>query len=126
VQVLDLAHRQLGVPGTRHAEMGGHAAAEPAFLDFGPDRIDDARDLAAGNRRQLGQRVGPHPHAGPDRRVDQVHAGGGDRDPDLPRARLGVRDLLVAQVPGRAEGVQPDGAHQPASSRCESPNSCQR
>ncbi|GAA2048496.1 hypothetical protein GCM10009757_18390 [Streptomyces cheonanensis] len=40
-----------------------------------------------------------------------MDAGGGDGDPDLAGAGLGVGDLLVTEVLGRAVGVELDGVH---------------
>ncbi|MBW8797060.1 MAG: hypothetical protein JF597_26710 [Streptomyces sp.] len=47
----------------------------------------------------------------PQRRVEQMDTGRGDRDPHLARARHRVRHLLVDEVLGRAEGLQNEGVH---------------
>ncbi len=76
-----------------------------------PEGLDDARDLAAGDRGQggkLGRRaLGALAQGG----VQEVDARRADGDPDLARARPRVLDLFEGEVLGRAEGVQADGAH---------------
>jgi hypothetical protein len=75
------------------------------------ERVDGAGDLAAGDGGQLGRRPGAADGALAQCGVDEVDPGGGDPDADLAGAGVGVVDLLVDQVLGRAEGVQADGVH---------------
>ena len=111
VQGLGLADGQLGVAAARRPQVGDHPPAHPALVDLGTDGVDHARDLAARDRRQLGERERAHGPAGAQRGVDQVHAAGRHGDARLPRPGPGIVDLLVAQVRGRSEGVQADGVH---------------
>lgn len=47
--------------------------AEPALIDLRPDGVDDARDLAPRNRRQVGQGQRAHRPPFAQDGVDQVH-----------------------------------------------------
>jgi len=113
VQRVGVAHRELGVAAARRPEVGRHAPAQPALVGARAHRIDDAGHLAPRYGRKLGQRQRPLRAPGADHRVDDMQPGRGDGDPHLAGAGHGVVDLLVAQVLGRAEGVQADGAHGP-------------
>ena len=62
-----------------------------------PQPVDDSSHLTARDGRQLRQRDRSRLPA-PQRRVDQVDAGGGDRDPHLPRPRLEVGKIVQHQV----------------------------
>ena len=64
--------------------------------------------------RRYGGKVGeggPYRAAGSQGRVDEVDSGHRHSDPHLSGARLGIVDLLVAEVLGGPEGVEPDGVH---------------
>lgn len=99
-----------GVAAGDHAEVGDDAAAEPGGVGVRAERVHGAGDLAAGDGGEGGFRpVGER--GGAQGGVDEVDAGGGDGDPDLAGAGLGVGDLLVAEVLGRAVGVELDGVH---------------
>jgi hypothetical protein len=111
VQRLDRRHRQLGVPLAGHAQVGHDPAAQPRIVHALAHRVDHTADLAAGDGGQIGQRERPARSARADRRIEQVDTHGPHRDPHLPRLRLGVVDLLVDEVVGRAEGVEADGVH---------------
>jgi hypothetical protein len=104
--------------------MRHHTAADPGRVDAVAHRIDDSGDLAPRDRRELRLRQQAHLAAGPQLGVDEVHARDAHRDPRLPGGRLRVLDVLEPQVLGPPELPQDDRLH--GSSRCESPNSCQR
>jgi hypothetical protein len=79
---VDVADRVLGVSTGHRAEVG-----------------DDTGRLATRDRGE--RRRGDRPRLAPPRRgVEQVYAGRGDRDPDLSRPRLEVRQLAEDKVAG--------------------------
>ena len=103
-----------GVPAAvgRPAEVGRDAASAPGGVDAGPDDVHDPRDLAAGDRRQVGQREGATRRlTAAQRRVEQVDAVRADGDADLPGAGLRVGDGVEDEILGRSERVQTDGVH---------------
>jgi hypothetical protein len=91
--------------------MRDDAPAGPGFIRAGADSVDDAGDLAAGDHGQVrsGVVAGPLPFA--DRCVDQMHAAGRHGDPNLIGCGLGVGDVLIAEVLGRAELVLANRVH---------------
>ena len=111
VQARRVGDDALGVAAARLAEVRDDAPADPGVVDVLADRGDDARDLAARDRREVGQRERAHRGPAADRGVEEVDAGGGDVDEHLPRAGRRIVDLLPAQVVGRAELVQSDRVH---------------
>ena len=111
VQARRVGDDALGVAAARLAEVRDDAPADPGVVDVLAGRGDDARDLAARDRREVGQRERAHRGPAADRGVEEVDAGGGDVDEDLPRAGRRIVDLLPAQVVGRAELVQSDRVH---------------
>ncbi|GGT20246.1 hypothetical protein GCM10010271_24160 [Streptomyces kurssanovii] len=91
--------------------MGDDALAEPGGVGALAEGLDDAGDLAAGDRRQFhGDRVRA-PRALAQSGVEEMDTGGGDGDPYLAGAGYGVVGRLVGQVLRGAEGVQADGVH---------------
>jgi hypothetical protein len=91
--------------------VGDDAAAQPGRVHAVAQRLDGARDLAAGDGRQLREGERPHRDARAQAGVDEVHAGGRHGDPDLVVAWVGRAGLLEDEVPGGAERVKADGVH---------------
>ncbi len=93
-----------------HPEVGHDPPVAPGLVDAGAERIDHARDLAAGNGGQLGRRHRTRLPL-PKRGVEQVYAGCLDRDPDFAGSGLEVRQLVEDQVGCGSELVKPDCVH---------------
>ena len=83
--------------------------AEPRRCDSLAERVDGPGNLPARYGGEVGEGEGPYRAAGSQGRVDEVDSGRRHSDPHLSGARLGIVDLLVAEVLGGPEGVEPDG-----------------
>lgn len=85
----------------------GHAIADPEPRHARPERLHDARGLAAQNMRELREGIAPLPIV----QIGEVHADGGMADEGLARSRNGSGNVLVAELLRPAVSMDADGFH---------------
>ena len=102
-EVGGLDDAELGIGACEREDAVAHVEARHAFAE----RLHGSGDVAAKDRRE-GDRKALLGRAGAHLPVDWIDAGGVDADQHLAGAGLGVGEVLVLQVGGRAVVVEDD------------------